>query len=103
MNAVEFVKKYGFLISRELLNECPKYCDYLSDKGFYKITREDQLTEHHVKKSDLKILLDQYWSVMEHGSIERAKKYAESPYTAPEIKDVLLKAIEMVEIINEDN
>ena len=33
----------------------------------------------------------------EHGSIDRAKKYADSPYTAPEIKIALDKAITLVE------
>ena len=35
--------------------------------------------------------------VFEHGSIDRANKYADSIYTAPEIKDVLVRAIHLVE------
>lgn len=47
--------------------------------------------------NDLKQIVDAWELVFEHGSIERAKKYADSTYTAPEVKAVLVRAISLVE------
>ena len=46
---------------------------------------------------DLKRLVESHELVKEHGSIVRAKMYAESIYTAPEVVDRLKKAIADVE------
>lgn len=42
---------------------------------------------------DLKRLVESHELVKEHGTIERAKEYANSPYTAPEVKERLKQAI----------
>lgn len=46
---------------------------------------------------DLKRLVESHELVKEHGSIDRAKMYAERPYTAPEVVDRLKQAIADVE------
>lgn len=46
---------------------------------------------------DLKRLVESHELVKEHGSIVRAKMYAESTYTAPEVVDRLKQAIADVE------
>lgn len=72
MQANEFVKKFGW-------DYTVNYADYA------------------VNVSDLKRLVESWELVMEHGGIERARKYAESKYTAPEIKLATQKAITDVE------
>ncbi len=47
---------------------------------------------------ELKRLVESHELVKEHGTIERAKEYANSPYTAPEVKERLKQAIADVEI-----
>ncbi|MEN8317944.1 hypothetical protein [Acinetobacter nosocomialis] len=41
----------------------------------------------------LKRLLESVYLVLEHYTVERAKIYADSPYTAPEVKQALERAI----------
>lgn len=87
MNAIEFVKKYGW-------EECQWVCNDLfgaSNDGTYNFDGDI------VDVGDLKRLVESYELVMEHGSLERAREYAESPYTAPEVIYFLAKAIFDVE------
>lgn len=78
MKANEFVKKYGWDYARERLDYC----------------RNARLIGMEI---DLKRLVESHGLVKEHGTIERAKEYANSPYTAPEVKERLKQAIEDVE------
>jgi hypothetical protein len=89
MNAVEFVKKYGWDQSWT----CLSLCASPNDKWF--IYNGDSISDSDF--DELVKLVESYELVFEHGSLERAREYAESPYTAPEIKNVLLKAIREVE------
>ena len=97
MKANEFVKKVGWDLAKELADECPSYCNYMHEHGFYKISETWQLNEKHVLVLDLKHLVESHELVKEHGSIVRAKMYAESIYTAPEVVDRLKQAIADVE------
>ena len=74
MKANEFFKKVGIEAVRS-----------------YVAAYEDALT------GDLKRLVESHELVKEHGSIVRAKMYAESTYTAPEVVDRLKQAIADVE------
>ena len=78
MKANEYIKKYGVDCAKEIL----AHNQDLMNIGFF---------------IDLKRLVESHELVFEHGSIDRAKKYADSAYTAPEIKVVLDKAIADVE------
>lgn len=51
----------------------------------------------------LKRLVESIYLVKEHCTLERAEKYADSPYTAPEIKVCLLDAIADYKSIYSDN
>lgn len=85
MNAIEFVKKYGLDVAKDLSYRDKTSIGYLS-------------VEHHsLNQDDLKQIVEAFELVMEHGSVEHAKKYAESDYTAPEVKEFLLNAINLVE------
>ncbi|WP_151778486.1 hypothetical protein [Acinetobacter brisouii] len=78
MKANEFVKNFGWEYAKHILtDDAPLVID--------------------LNYTDLKRLVESHELVFEHGSIDRARKYADSPYTAPEIKVVLDKAIADVE------
>lgn len=89
MNAIDFVKKHGI----EKASDCFNLCASPNDKWF--IYMGDLISDKDF--DDLEGIIDAFELVMEHGSLERAKKYAESPYTAPEVKEFLAKQIETVE------
>ena len=89
MKAFEFVKKYGWKDAKICLLNCASP----EDKWFMR--RGDLISGQDF--DDLKQIIDAWELVFEHGGIERAKKYADSTYTAPEIKDVLVRAISLVE------
>lgn len=88
MKANEFVKKFGLDLAKRDVQAF--------ESGFIK--RED-IVEHYGFDilDDLKRLVESHELVMEHGSLERAKMYANSPYTAPEVKGRLKQAIADVE------
>ena len=67
MKANEFVKKVGWDLAKELADECPSYCNYLHENGFYQISEAWQLNEKHVLVSDLKRLVESYDYVQIHG------------------------------------
>lgn len=50
-----------------------------------------------VSSVELKRIVESFELVCEHGTIERAKEYANSPYTAPEVSERLKQAIADVE------
>lgn len=74
MKASEFFKKVGVDAVRS-----------------YLAAYEDALTD------ELKRLVESHELIKEHGSIDRAKMYAESIYTAPEVVERLKQAILDVE------
>ena len=98
MNAIEFVGKFGWDVA---ISFTDRYGGNTAFK-FLKVKEKtisvhswDQPYDFHI--NNLKQLVESYELVFEHGSIERAKKYADSAYTAPEIKAVLVRAINLVE------
>lgn len=109
MNAIEFVKKFGVKEAKRIVEyrdnhakstHVFKFNESCIDKGVisggaYLYTKS--YNDYSVSVGDLKQIIDAFDCVMEHGSVEHAKKYAESDYTAPEVKEFLLKAISLVE------
>ena len=81
MRANEFVKKFGWGEAISLI-DASKICGI--DKSVVDI-------------EELKRLVESHELVREHGSIGRAKDYAQSPYTAPEVSERLKQAIADVE------
>ena len=88
MSAIEFVKECGIDVAKRTLNNAIGF-------GCAEIELFDG--KYVFRTDDLKQIADAWELVFEHGSIDQAKKYADSPYTAPEIKIVLGKAINLVE------
>lgn len=92
MRANEFIKKYGLDRAKKLLSITSKM--NMSNLVFVSLQDGDNLD---FEVDELKRLIKSHDLVLEHGSICRAKKYAESKYTAPEVKKLLSKAIADVE------
>lgn len=84
MKANEFVKRFGLERAKQFVN-----ADHTAHALVFATTG--------VSFIDLKRLVESWGLVREHGSIERAKDYAQSPYTAPEVSDRLNQAILDVE------
>ena len=78
MKANEYIDKYGVDCAKEIL----KHNQDLMNIDFF---------------INLKRLVESHELVKEHGAIEHAKEYANSPYTAPEVKERLKQAIADVE------
>ena len=88
MKANKFVKKFGW---NEVISELSKTQD-----SVVVMWLGSQSNDYALVK-DLKRLVESHELVKEHGSIVRAKMYAESTYTAPEVVDRLKQAIADVE------
>ena len=73
MKANDFVKKVGWDLAKEYADECPSYCNYLHEHGFYSISETWQLNEKHVLVLDLKRLVESHELVEKHGGLENAK------------------------------
>lgn len=89
MNATDFIKQHGVDKAREVVEGAPDLAEYYStiDGEYYRI----ELRAVNLRR--LKRLVDSIYLVKEHYTLERAKKYADSSYTAPEIKERLEQAI----------
>ena len=89
MNATDFIKQHGVDKAREVVVTCHGIPYYT----FKEKTEHGYSACKSVDLVDLKRLVESIYLVKEHYTLERAKKYADSPYTAPEIKERLKQAI----------
>ena len=89
MNAKEFIQKFGWNDARV----CILNCACPEDRWFMR--RGDLVSDQDF--DDLKRLVESHGWVKEHGSLGRAKEYADSAYTAPEVAVRLHAAIADVE------
>ena len=101
MNAINFIKQNGVEKAREVVSGAPEGATHLSDDACHYVNADFKPLPAHIKErlpklvdlSDIKRLVESVYLVKEHCTLERAEKYANSPYTAPEIKVCLLDAI----------
>lgn len=109
MNAIKFIQQHGVEKAREVVDGAPGCATHLSgftgqiykDSGdvvyvwdgmkYHKSIYEH--TQGMISLFDLKRLVESVDLVKEHYTLERAIDYANSTYTAPEIKVCLLDAI----------
>lgn len=89
MNAIKFIKEHGIERAREVVEGAPELAEYYStiDGVYYRI----EINAVNLKQ--LKRLVKSVYLVKEHYTLDRAIEYANSSYTAPEIKVCLLDAI----------
>lgn len=99
MKAVEFVKNFGWDWAKEVVKNQPE-----TDAQIFNPYNQKYSSSYTIKRgvsvAYLKQLIEAKELVSEHGTIERAKKYAESKYTAPEVAESLQIAIQLVESVN---
>lgn len=103
MKAIEFVKKHGWeaVINAVKSTNAEETACFESKDLDPILSKSGEIIGfnvkiHQINYNDVKEIVDAYELVFEHGSIERAKKYADSAYTAPEIKTALDRAINLV-------
>ena len=100
MKANEFFKKHGLNKAKVLLSTQGKTIANLKNEYTVEQLKEYQgsiVSDDLMSFVELKRLVESHELVKEHGTIERAKEYANSPYTAPEVKERLEQAIADVE------
>ena len=84
MKANEFVKKFGLEAAKQKI-------DFLENRSFNKSESKRAML------NDLKRLVESHELVQDLYGIERARQYADSKYTAPEISVAIKQAINLVE------
>ena len=96
MNAIQFIKEHGVEKAREVVSGAPDRATTVKPSLDFKHFMYgicENAVGAYILLSDLKRLVESVDLVKEHCTLERAEKYANSPYTAPEIKVCLLDAI----------
>ena len=101
MNAIKFIQQNGVEKAREVLSGAPDGATHLSDDACHYVNADFKPLPDHIKEqlpklvviNDLKRLVESIYLVKEHYTLDRAIEYANSQYTAPEIKVCLLDAI----------
>lgn len=99
MNAIKFIKEHGIERAREVIDGIPsKYMSCYYSTLCYctkskKYSDRFKPRESLVNMGWLKRLVESVYLVKEHNTLDRAIEYANSQYTAPEIKVCLLDAI----------
>lgn len=97
MKANEFVKKYGIAEAKKVLHcmdDASEFTTHMPGDDWDKPTLIDAV--------GLRRLIESHELVKERGSLERAKMYTESIYTAPEVVERLKQAIADVESCHVD-
>ena len=106
MKANEFVKKHG-CDSFKAAVICPQFKRYnyailYYDEVDFSNEFIEKRADYMFKTSEIKRLVESHGLVKEHGSLGRAKEYADSAYTAPEVAERLHAAIADVESCMEE-
>ena len=95
MSAIEFIKLYGLHSARVTVEDAQENTHYCTEAGYHS-TKLDVAYEpcpDCVSIPDIQRLVESVDLVKEHYTLDRAKKYADSPYTAPELKNRLEQVI----------
>ena len=111
MNAIKFIQQHGVDKAMEVVECAPEGATHLSDGACHYVNADFKPLPAHIKEqlpklvdlSDIKRLVESVYLVKEHNTLDRAIEYANSQYTAPEIKVCLLDAIADYRSIYSDN
>ena len=91
-STTDFIKQHGVEKARKVIDGAPEWAMSINfNNGMYYSRMEHKKGDTFLY--DIKRLVESIYLVKEHYTLERAKKYADSPYTAPEIKERLKQAI----------
>ena len=92
MNAIQFIQQNGVEKARKVINGAPEWAMSINfNNGMYYSRMEHKKGDTFLY--DIKRLVESVYLVKEHHTLDRAIEYANSQYTAPEIKVCLLDAI----------
>ena len=92
MNAIKFIQDNGVDKARKIIENAPKWAMSINfNNGMYYSRMEHKKGDTFLY--DIKRLVESIYLVKEHHTLDRAIEYANSQYTAPEIKVCLLDAI----------
>ena len=92
MNAIKFIKEHGVDKAREVVEGAPEWAMSINfNNGMYYSRMEHKKGDTFLY--DIKRLVESVYLIKEHHTLDRAIEYANSQYTAPEIKVCLLDAI----------
>lgn len=91
MKPEQFIREFGVDKAREALTLCCWMDGSFCTRLWHGCVQNNH--ECCVDVKDLKRLVESVAFVIEHYTVERAKIYANSPYTAPEVKQALERAI----------
>lgn len=112
MKAIQFIKEHGVDKAREELKKLPNSnVTHMTDDARMFIDENNPLLDEFQRSQikdlicieDLKRIVGSVYLVKEHHTLDRAIEYANSQYTAPEIKVCLLDAIADYKSICSDN
>lgn len=92
MNAIKFIKYHGVDKARECIEEANAYGGFWVNAKTLELFNQIPLYDA-VSIPELSRLVESVELVKEHYTLDRAIDYANSVYTAPEIKVCLLDAI----------
>ena len=96
MNATDFIKEHGVEKARKVIDGAPDRATTVKPSLDFKHFMYgicENAVGAYILLSDLKRLVESIYLVKEHHTLDRAIEYANSPYTAPEIKVCLLDVI----------
>ncbi len=92
MNAIQFIKEHGVEKAKKVIDGAPEWAMSINfNNGMYYSRMEHKKGDTFLY--DIKRLVKSVYLVKEHHTLDRAIEYANSTYTAPEIKVCLLDAI----------
>lgn len=105
MKANEFVKTHGLESTKDIVKHYGNHTHVTDDarmfvtEKFYKETRANYADDLNsmVKIADLKRIVESHELVKDLYGLAKAKEYASSPYTAPELVERVKQAIADVE------
>lgn len=92
MNMIQFIKEHGVEKARKVIDGAPKWAMSINfNNGMYYSRMEHKKGDTFLY--DIKRLIESVDLVKEHYGLDRAIDYANSDYTAPELKVRLEQAI----------
>lgn len=107
MNVHKFVAEYGIDKVKQVLRSAYTHCVYVETPTHFNIEESVLVHENDFKEicescvdlKGLKQVVESIYMVGDFGTLDKAKKYTVSDYTAPEVKYRLEKAIADYELV----
>ncbi|MDS7929256.1 hypothetical protein RMB13_07160 [Acinetobacter sp. V102_4] len=99
MKPEQFIREFGVEKAREVVEGAPERATHLLNGEYVRVSDPRWILDGYVSIADINRLVESVFLVKEHYTLDRAKAYAASPFTAPELKERLQQAIADYEAI----